>query len=236
MNSVGTTTGPDQIFTTAADPSPPPPVLGKAVNVTPVSGVVFIKLPPGKSLGTAGDGVESAALAKGQGFVPLTEARQIPTGSEIDSLEGSLRMVTSTGHVGKTQTATLSGGVYKVTQVRAGLSKGQTDFRLIERAFAGAPSYGGCSTAAAHGHAPRKVSKNTLNLLGIQEHGGKFRGIDGQAAATGRGTKWSFEAQCSGTLTHDYRGVVIVNDLIRHVTVVLHPGQSYLAKAIQARK
>ena len=51
-NSAGTTVGPDQTFTTAASPSaPPPPVLGKAVNVAPVSGHVFIMPPPGKSLG-----------------------------------------------------------------------------------------------------------------------------------------------------------------------------------------
>ena len=53
-NGVGTTIGPDQTFTTAADPAPPAPVLGKAVNVVPVSGHVFILLPPGTSLG-AGD-------------------------------------------------------------------------------------------------------------------------------------------------------------------------------------
>ena len=77
-NSAGTTVGPDQTFITAASPSaPPPPVLGKAVNVSPVSGHVFILLPPGKSLGVG----DRSALAKGQGFVPLTEARQIPTGA-----------------------------------------------------------------------------------------------------------------------------------------------------------
>ncbi len=49
-NSAGSVTGPDQTFTTKADPLPPAPVLGKTENVAPVSGVVFIKPPPGKSL------------------------------------------------------------------------------------------------------------------------------------------------------------------------------------------
>jgi hypothetical protein len=107
-NSAGTTVGPDQTFMTAASATaPPPPVLGKAVNVAPVTGHVFILWPPGKSLGGAGDG---SALAKGQAFVPLTEARQIPTGSEIDARHGSLTMTSDTGKVGKTQTATLAGG------------------------------------------------------------------------------------------------------------------------------
>ena len=77
--------GADQTFTTATDPAPPKPKLGKEVNVKPVSGLVFIRPPAGKSLGHVVRGLARAALAKGQGFVPLTEARQIPTGSQIDA-------------------------------------------------------------------------------------------------------------------------------------------------------
>ena len=76
--------------------------------------------------------------------MPLTEARQIPTGSEVDALHGSLKMVSNTGQVGKTQTATLTGGVFKVTQTRKGISKGLTDFNLVESAFQGAPTYATC--------------------------------------------------------------------------------------------
>ena len=46
-NSAGTTTGPDQTFTTRKDPPPPAPVLGQSFNAGPVSGLVLIKLPPG---------------------------------------------------------------------------------------------------------------------------------------------------------------------------------------------
>ena len=53
-NDAGTTVGPDQTFTTPASAPPPPPVLGQAVNVSVVSGQVFILPPPGKSLGGAG--------------------------------------------------------------------------------------------------------------------------------------------------------------------------------------
>ncbi len=49
-NSAGSALGADQILNTPADPPPPPPVLGKSVNVTPVSGVVYIELPPGAKL------------------------------------------------------------------------------------------------------------------------------------------------------------------------------------------
>jgi hypothetical protein len=68
-----------------------PPVLGKTFNVVPVSGVVFVKLPPGAHLSLAGpldslagqldSAVES--LSKGIGFIPLTEARQIPVARRL---------------------------------------------------------------------------------------------------------------------------------------------------------
>ncbi len=147
-NSAGTTYGPVETFTTAQNAPPPAPVLGKQVNVTLVSGHVWIKPPPGKSLGPAGD---SAALSKGQGFVPLTEARQIPTGSEVDALHGSLRIVSNTGKVGKTQTATLAGGLFNVGQVRKGINKGLTTFNLVESAFQGAPSYTTCKAEVQEG-------------------------------------------------------------------------------------
>ena len=57
----------------------------------PVSGIVYIELPPGATLASAASviavlvvlagGEVAAPLTKGQSFVPLTEARQIPVGS-----------------------------------------------------------------------------------------------------------------------------------------------------------
>ena len=52
-NSAGSALGADQTLATPADPPPAPPVLGKSVNVTPVSGVVYIELPPGAKLASA---------------------------------------------------------------------------------------------------------------------------------------------------------------------------------------
>ncbi|HTX07587.1 MAG TPA: hypothetical protein VME22_03190 [Solirubrobacteraceae bacterium] len=226
-NGAGTTYGPDQTFTTLVDPAPPAPVLGKQVNVTPVSGLVLIKPPPGTSLGGAGD---SAALSKGTGFVPLTEARQIPTGSEIDALNGSLKMVSNTGQVGKTQTATLAGGVFKVTQARKGLTKGMTDFNLIESAFQGAPSYATCTAKhKATDATVASLSSKTLQLLKVSGHG-KFKTTGRYASATVRGTIYTVADRCDGTLTHVIRDTVVVDDFIRHKTILLHAGQSYLAK------
>jgi hypothetical protein len=229
-NGSGTTFGPDQTFTTATDPPPGPPVLGKTVNVTPVSGVVFIKPPSGKTLGGAGD---SAALSKGQGFVPLTEARAIPTGSEVDALHGSLKIVTATGKVGKTQNATLAGGVFKINQSRSKITKGLTNFSLVEGGFTGAPTYATCKAKGKKKSADQAtiaaLSSKTLQLLKASAHG-KFKTTGRYSSATVRGTIWTIADRCNGTSTHVIRDTVVVDDFVRHVTVVLHSGQSYLAK------
>ncbi len=44
------------------------------------------------------------------------------------------------------------------------------------------------------------------------------------------GTIWSVADRCDGTLTRDVTDSVLVNDFVRHKTIVLHPGQSYLAR------
>ena len=233
-NSAGTTYGPVESFTTAQNAPPPPPVLGKQVNVTLVSGHVWIKPPPGKSLGPAGD---RAALSKGQGFVPLTEARQVPTGSEVDALHGSLRIVSNTGKVGKTQTATLAGGVFNVGQIRKGISKGLATFNLVESAFEGAPTYTTCKPKykKAGDATIASLSSKTLQLLKVSGHG-KFRTTGRYSSATVRGTIYTVADRCDGTLTHVIRDTVLVDDFVRHKTILLHAGQSYLAAAILKRE
>jgi hypothetical protein len=141
------------------------PVLGKTAIATPVSGVVFVKPPRG----TAVDG----GAAAGQGFVRLTAATQIPIGSEINSLHGSLKLVTAAPKKGLTQSGTFRGAIFRLTQAARGASKGLATLSLVESAFQGAPTYGVCT----------------------------------------------------------HKGKASVTDFVRRKTVVLHAGQSYLAKA-----
>ena len=228
-NSAGTTVGPDQTFTTPASAPPPPPVLGKAVDVAPVSGVVFIKPPPGKTL--AGDITANAAqVGKGQGFVPLTEAGPIPSGSQVDALAGSLKLVTATGQVGKTQNGTFGGAIFTLTQDRTGITKGLTNLKLQEGAFQGGPSYATCQAEHKATDATiAALSTKTLQLLKASGHG-KFKTTGRYASATVRGTIWTVADRCDGTLTHVIRDTVLVDDFVRHKTILLHSGQSYLAK------
>src|SRR6185437_12029155 len=95
-NATGTTFGADQVFTTPADPPPPAPTLGKAVNATPVSGKVFVLV--------------------GKKLVPLTEADQLRSGTVVDTRHGSLKLTTATSQKKKRQTGTFSGAIFKITQ------------------------------------------------------------------------------------------------------------------------
>ncbi len=69
-----------------APPGPaalPDPVLGKAVNVSVVAGRVLIAVPASGA---------ARASQKGVRFVPLTEARQIPVRSLLDTRRGTVRL------------------------------------------------------------------------------------------------------------------------------------------------
>jgi hypothetical protein len=239
-NSQGTAVGPDQTLTTPADAAPPPPVLGKSVDVAPVSGVVFIKLPNGKPL-YAADAHASATspLTKGTGFVPLTEARQLPSGTQIDARLGTIQLVAASTQRHKTQTGDFSGGLFGFAQDRRGVNKGMTTLSLLEGAFAGAPSFSSCKAKAAGDVASplayaAGVSK-VLQTLKASAHG-RFRTRGRYAAATVRGTAWTTTDRCDGTLISVQRHTVAVTDLVRHVTLLVHQGHSYLARAPRARR
>ena len=218
-NGDGTTFGPDVVFKTDKDGVPGPPIAGKSFNVS-ATGLVLIKL----------HGV----------FVPLTELRQIPNGTIINALHGTLTLITAGGTQHstlstdakkkkkskvKTQTGKFGGAVFKVTQARSGLAT----ISLVSNAFKGAPSFASCK--AKKGKAVgAAVSSKTLQLLHSSAHG-KFRTKGKYAAATVRGTIWTIADRCDGTLTHAIKDTVTVSDFVRHKTIILRPGHSYLAKA-----
>ena len=77
---------------------------------------------------------------------------------------------------------------------------------------------------------PTAASSRTLQLLHASAKG-KFSTRGRYSAATVRGTKWTIADRCDGTLTHDITHSVAVTDFVRHKTIILHAGQTYLAKA-----
>jgi Fibronectin type III domain len=213
----------------------PPPVLGKTVNVAPVSGVVLVELPPGATLASVTPYLVFApfsleaqavtALTKGQGFVPLTEARQIPVGSVLDTTRGVVAITTATtaSAKGKLQSGDFGAGLFKLLQGRK--QRGLTDLDIINTHSARQV----CATQGKARIAARQLSSKVLGRLNASGHGNfSARGTD--SAATVRGTIWSVANQCDGTLTKVTRGVVSVRDFRRRKTITLFTGQSYLAR------
>jgi Fibronectin type III domain len=211
----------------------PPPVLGKTANVEPVSGVVLIALPPGAKLSSLSPRAPlaraSAAVKKGLTFVPLTEARQIPFGSILDTRAGVVRITTATTAAvkGKLQSGDFGAGLFKLLQRRR--QRGLTELNIIDSHSAAQV----CATlgkarkariAAAH------LNSKVLGRLNASGHG-HFTAHGQYSAATVRGTVWSVTNRCDGTLTHVKRGIIAVRDFRRRRTFVLYTGQSYLARA-----
>jgi hypothetical protein len=217
-NSAGTTFGPDATFTTPRAAPPSQPALGKSFNVS-ATGLVLIQI-NGK-------------------LVPLTQLTHIPNGTIVNALHGTLtltsaatggtqhaRLAAKTGKTKtKTQTGKFGGAVFKVTQSHSGL----TTLSLVEGTTKGAPSYASCTTKKGKA-VTAALSKKTLQLLHSSAHG-KFRTKGRYSAATIRGTIWTVADRCDGTLTHAIKDTVTVDDFVRHKTIALHPGHSYLALA-----
>jgi hypothetical protein len=195
----------------------PPPVIGKAVDASVVSGEVLVRLP------------------HGAGFVPLSEARQLPVGTQVDARGGTIELVTASGQAGKTQTGTFGGAIFRLSQSAKGPQKGLTTLSLLEGAFPGAPSYAKCGARAAvdrtrSGATAARLSSRVLQTLRATAKG-RFRTSGRYGAATVRGTAWGTSDRCDGTLTRVRRGTVVVNDFVRHKAVIVHAGHSYLARA-----
>jgi hypothetical protein len=196
-NSAGTVTGPDQTFVTAVDRPPPPPVLGRYVNVAPGGGLVRVLI--------------------GRSFVPLTEPRRLPVGTEFDARQGTV--VVSAAGVRGTMTGTFSGAVFRLGQPASGPNRGLATASLADGAFAGVPAYRGCGRRTAR-------ALQTLHAT----VSGRFRVSGRYSSAVARAGQWATSDRCDGTLTSVRRGSVQVTDLRRHATLILRSGRGYLAR------
>ncbi|MGE0068222.1 MAG: hypothetical protein AB7T48_12810, partial [Solirubrobacterales bacterium] len=171
------------------------PVNGAKLAVAPLTGKVRIKTPDIKR------------------FRPLTEGETIPVGSQVDTTEGKVRLV-SANLAGEQQQASFSQGTFSVGQ-KAG--SGLVVLKL--RGKLG--SCAGEDEAAASGRSGRR-------LWGSGK--GQFRTTGSYGSATVRGTVWFTEDRCEGTYFEVTRGVVGVRDFPRHKTVAVREGESYLAQ------
>jgi hypothetical protein len=177
------------------------PVLGRTVLASRVSGVVRVKATGART------------------FALLTHPRLIAVGATIDATRGTVKLVTATAAIGKTQSGQFAKGAFTVFQERSGT----TDLRLV----GGRPAKTVCghparASVAAVG-ASSSVSSRVLRLLQASAHG-HFRTTGRYSAATVRGTKWQTIDRCDGTLTVDTTGSV--ETTTGTLTFLLKPGQT----------
>jgi hypothetical protein len=232
-----------ETWTTPQQPPPPPsptpknkvlssqtrlpaPVLGRTVNAEVVSGVVFVKLPTGAPLSLAGPlSTAFESLSKGLGFVPLSEARQIPVGSILETTHGVVKLTTATATAGKVQFGDFGAGIFKLLQNRK--QRGLTELDIIDLR---SPQQVCATLGKRASVAGRHLPSTVLGRLNSTDHG-KFTARGQYSAATVRGTVYSVTNECAGTLTQVSRGEVSVRDFVRRKTITLFAGQHYLAKA-----
>ena len=179
------------------------PQPGVIVGVSKVSGTVLVK-----KKGT-------------NGFVPLTNATEIPVGSEVDTTHGTIKLVSGLGG-GRTNSSNFYSGRFLIQQ-----SKTRNAFMILVLTGGNFRSCGARSLSSYDGDA--RSRKPVRRLWGNGK--GRFTSKGRYSSATVRGTKWLVQDQCNGTLTVVKRGVVQVRDFRRHKTINVRAGSSYLAAA-----
>ena len=194
------------------------PLVGRKETVLRVSGRVTLRLPRTST------------------FVPLTGARTVPDGAEVDATSGRVAVTVSTGTGSATSTADAYRGRFVIHQVSG--QPATTHFALSTPLACTATSQRSLdlvsplASAAARKPArgrvrPRVARRPTSRRLFTSEHGGNFETDSRYAAAIGVGTAWEVADSCFSSIVRDSEGVVRVTDLLRGLSVTLRAHQSY---------
>ena len=162
---------------------------------------------------------------RGQKFVPLQQARQVPINSIVDARKGTARLFTASTTAGKTLNGDFAAGQFQVRQSAKRSQKGLTEMRLNGGTYKNCTVRGSKSVAQT----ARKKRRKVRGLRGNAK--GRFRTRGRYSSATVRGTRWTTTDRCDGTLTSVQSGRVDVRDFRRKKTIKLRKGKRYLAKA-----
>jgi uncharacterized repeat protein (TIGR01451 family) len=204
---------PNQNQTTTVSGPPPvgPPVFQQDVDVQPVSGDVLVRLP-----GTTD-------------FVPLTDPAQIGFGTEIDATNGRVGL-SSVDASGTVYHADFYEGRFILKKQLANgvtvLWLSGSDFKsckTVKRTLS--------SVDKKKPQKAKKVKRSKKVVRHLWGSGkGKFRTKGRFIAATVHGTTWLTEDRCDGSRAFVQEGVIDARDLVRHKTIRLGAGQSYVAR------
>ena len=93
------------------------PTQGVDVNVDQVSGIVLVGV-RGAAARAARKEPGARTTQKGVTFVPLSEARQVPVGSFLDTRRGTVRLQSARDRLGTRQTGTFLNSLFQVRQSR----------------------------------------------------------------------------------------------------------------------
>jgi streptogramin lyase len=183
-------------------PGPPPPVLGKSVNASPVSGKPRVKL-----RGTSQ-------------FKPLNSETQIPVGSTVNTTKGKVDLTSAVNRSGsKTEQGDFSKGTFKVTQEKGG--QHYTQLELL----GGPGPCGSRNWLLKHGGGNGLYGSSHGHFRTRGHHGSGS--VPGKAGTT----DWQTSEQCDGTYFAVSKGTLTVRDFTLDRTVTLHAGEHYLAPA-----
>ena len=192
-------------------PGPPPPVLAKEVNVKPVKGKVTTKCRGEKK------------------FALLKSADQIPVGCLVDTRKGTVKLTSSKGKQGGTQSANFWNGLFRVTQ--KGGKRPYTELALVGSLNCGESAKGKSRTAATSSSIASASKKGKGRRLWGKGKG-RYTTKGKHGSASVRGTHWLVEDRCDdSTLFKVKSGVVKVRDFGKKKSVIVKKGGSYVARA-----
>jgi len=197
--------------TTGGAQQVPPPVFQKSVDVEPVAGDVLVRLP-----GTTD-------------FVPLKDGEQVGIGAELDATNGRVGLSTVDAN-GTIYHADFYEGRFLIGKQ---LGNGVTLLQLSGSDFKSCKA--AKRTLSAFDKKTPKKAKKVKRSKKVVRHlwgsgKGKFRTKGRFIAATVHGTTWLTEDRCDGSRAFVQEGVVDVRDLVKHKTIQLGAGQSYVAR------
>jgi hypothetical protein len=185
-------------------------------------GVLHITLPPPPPPGKENVQPFGTVLINVNGrFVPLTNFRQVPIGTELDTTNGRVRLTSSDGSTGF-----FFEGRFKIVQLFV-IVNGKR--KLVTQMLLTGP-LAACGSRTTSGFVQTKPKRKPIRHLWGNAKG-SFRTKGKYASATVRGTLWETIDYCDGTLVIVRQGTVDVLDLVRNVHHSVTAGHSFFTAA-----
>ena len=200
--------GSPQTVTGTVVPAPPPGVRPGLAGAAPVSGIVLVRR-PGQTR-----------------FSVLKRNALIPSGSEVDTTRGRVRLFVATNAQGGTAAPELYAGRFIFRQPRN--AHPRTTFVLSQPLI-------GCSRAGAHPRAGAAVAnkhrrRHRARHVWVTEQGGSFDTRGQYVGTSVQGTTWLTADTCTTSFVTVKQGTVTVHDLVHRRTIKLHAGQTYTVR------